>query len=89
MPPISKVKRSKISEQILSHLFQNTPQALFTSAIANELVRDEEFTKSLLKELESHKLVVRVTKSQSGKEYQRWERWRLSNAAFEAYKKIV
>ena len=89
MPPISKVKRSKISEQILSHLFQNTPQALFTSAIANELVRDEEFTKSLLKELESHNLVVRVTKSQSGKEYQRWERWRLSNAAFEAYKKIV
>ncbi len=88
MPPISKKKRSKISEQILSHLYNNSPQALFTSVIANEIIRDEEFTKSLLQELESHKLVVRVTKSPSGQEYQRWERWRLSNAAFDAYKKI-
>ena len=88
MPPISKAKRSKISEQILSHLYNNSPEALFTSVIANEIIRDEEFTKSLLKELEIHKLVVRVTKSSSGNEYQRWERWRLSNTAFEAYKKL-
>ena len=89
MPPISKAKRSKISEQILSHLYNHSPEALFTSVIANEIIRDEEFTKSLLKELETHKLVVRVTKSQSGKDYQRWERWRLSNAAFDAYKKHI
>ncbi len=89
MPPISKIKRSKISEQILSHLYNNSPEALFTSAIANEIIRDEEFTKSLLQELESHRLVVRVTKNSSGQDYQRWERWRLSTAAFEAYKKIV
>lgn len=88
MPPISKAKRSKISEQILSHLYTNSPEAFFTSAIANEVIRDEEFTKSLLEELEQHKLVVRVKKSQAGKDYQRWERWRLSNAAFEAYKKL-
>ena len=87
MPPISKAKRSKISEQILSHLYTHSPEALFTSAIATEVIRDEEFTKSLLQELEQHKLVVRVTKSKSGKDYQRWERWRLSNAAFDAYKK--
>ncbi|MGV8142458.1 MAG: hypothetical protein ACP5NS_02365 [Candidatus Pacearchaeota archaeon] len=89
MPPISKAKRSKISEQILSHLYSSAPQALFTSTIAEEIVRDEEFTKSLLKELEVHKLVVKVTKSPSGQEYQRWERWRLSNAAFDAYKKHI
>ncbi len=89
MPPISKKKRSKISEQILSHLYTNNPQALFTSSIAEEIVRDEEFTKSLLKELESHKLVVKVTKGPKGQDYQRWERWRLSNNAFEAYKKIA
>ncbi len=88
MPPISKAKRSKISEQILNQLYNNSPEALFTSVIANEIIRDEEFTKSLLKELEIHKLVVRVTKSSSGNEYQRWERWRLSNTAFEAYKKL-
>ncbi len=89
MPPISKAKRSKISEQILSHLYNNSPEALFTSVIANEIIRDEEFTKSLLQELETHKLVIRVTKSQTGKDYQRWERWRLSNAAFDAYKKHI
>ena len=89
MPPISKAKRSKISEQILSHLYNNSPEALFTSVIANEIIRDEEFTKSLLQELETHKLVIRVKKSQTGKEYLRWERWRLSNAAFDAYKKHI
>lgn len=89
MPPISKAKRSKISEQILSHLYNSTPEALFTSAIANEIIRDEEFTKSLLEDLEIHKLVIRVKKSPNGQDYQRWERWRLSNTAFEAYKKII
>lgn len=87
MPRISKSKRSKISEQILAHLYSFSPESLFTSAIAQEIARDEEFTKSLLTELESHKLVVKVTKGPLGQDYQRWERWRLSNAAFEVYKK--
>ncbi len=87
MPQISKVKRSKISEQILAHLFTNSPESLFTASIAREIARDEEFTKSLLVELEYHKLVVRVTKGPKGQDYQRWERWRMSQAAFEVYKK--
>ncbi len=87
MPQISKAKRSKISEQILAHLFTTSPESLFTSIIAREIARDEEFTKSLLIELESHKLVVRVTKGPKGQDYVRWERWRMSQAAFDIYKK--
>jgi len=87
MPPISKQKREKISEQILAHLFEQTPNAIFTSKIAESTARDEEFTKSLLQELEKKKLIIKVKKNQQGKEYIRRERWRLSNSAFEAYKK--
>jgi hypothetical protein len=88
MPTISKKKRSKISEQILSHLYSISPESSFTSKIAEEIVRDEEFTKSLLQELEKSKLVVRVSKGPEGQEYTKWQRWRLSQAAFEAYKRL-
>lgn len=88
MPSISKKKRSKISEQILSYLYSISPEAAFTSKIAEEIVRDEEFTKSLLEELEKSKLLIRISKGPEGQDYQRWSRWRLSNAAFDAYKKL-
>ena len=85
MPPISKQKREKISEQILAHLFDNSPNAIFTSKIAQEVARDEEYTKSLLQDLEKNKLIVKVKKNQHGQDYVRRERWRLSNTAFIAY----
>ncbi|MEK6908424.1 MAG: hypothetical protein AABX23_00025 [Nanoarchaeota archaeon] len=88
MPAISKKKRSKISEQILSYLYSISPEASFTVRIAEEIIRDEEFTKSLLEELEKSKLLVKVSKGPDGQNYSRWQRWRLSNAAFEAYKKL-
>ncbi|MBS3084193.1 hypothetical protein J4423_05285 [Candidatus Pacearchaeota archaeon] len=88
MPSISKKKRNKISEQILSYLYNTSPEASFTVKIAEEIIRDEEFTKSLLEELEKSKLVTKVTKGPNGQDYQRWERWRMSNAAFEAYKNL-
>ena len=87
MPQISKKKRSKIAEQILAHLYSLSPESQFTNKIAQEIARDEEFTKSLLKELESAKLITKITKGPQGQEYSRWERWRLSNAAFDAYRK--
>ena len=88
MPQISKKKRSKIAEQILAHLYSISPEAQFTNKIAQEIARDEEFTKSILQELDSNKLIVKITKGPQGQQYQRWERWRLSNAAFDAYKKL-
>ena len=86
MPRISQAKKEKISEQILHYLFTMAPQSIFTNKIAIETARDEEFTKSLLCELEKNKLIVKVTKNPNGKVYIRRERWRLSNDAFEVYK---
>ena len=87
MPPISSQKKEKISEQILAYLFSIAPEAKFTSAIAREIARDEEFTKSLLSELEKNKLVIRVKKNPRGLPYSKRQRWRMSNNAFEIYKK--
>jgi hypothetical protein len=89
MPQISQKKKDKISEQILAHLYNTAPEAHFTSKISQEIARDEEFTKSLLNDLEKKKLVVKVTKNPSGILYQKRERWRLSNSTFEIYKKFA
>ncbi|PIN90942.1 hypothetical protein COU60_01205 [Candidatus Pacearchaeota archaeon CG10_big_fil_rev_8_21_14_0_10_34_76] len=87
MPPISKIKRDKISEQILHYLFSISPESNFTSKIAEQIIRDEEFTKALLKDLEKNKLIVKIKKSSSGLDYIRRERWRLSNEAYDVFKK--
>ena len=84
---ISREKKDKISEQILSFLFLNSPKPLFTFHIAREIARDEEFVKSLLNELTKTNLVVKVNKNPLGKEYKKRIRWKLSNEAYRAYKK--
>ncbi len=85
MPPISQIKKEKISEQILAYLFNISPESQFTSLIAQEIVRDEEFTKSLLLTLERDKLIVKITKNSNGLNYIRRQRWRLSNKTYEIY----
>jgi DNA-binding IscR family transcriptional regulator len=87
MPQISNQKREKISEQILAHLFNKSPESIFTSKIAEEIARDEDFTLSILKELEKNKLVIKITKNPNGIDYLRRQRWRLSNSTFDIYKK--
>ena len=87
MPAISQEKRDKISEQIINYLFSISPESKFTSEIAKEIARDEEFTKLLLKELQKKKVIVEINKNSSGKDYLKRARWRLSNEAFEAYNK--
>lgn len=84
---LSQKKREKISEHILSVLFDNYPKSLFTSEIAREIARDEEFTKSLLKDLKIKSLVISITKNSKGNIYLRRIRWRLSNKAQVAYSK--
>jgi len=84
---ISNEKREKISEQILAALFHASPKLLFTSHIACEIARDEEFTKSLLLELKKKNLVIEVRKNKKGIVYIRRSRWRLSKLAYEVYKK--
>jgi len=86
MPKISQQKIEKISEQILSHLFLIFPKQIFTSEIAKEIARDEEFTKKLLKELEKKQLIIKINKNPQGLQYLRRERWRISNNTHNIYK---
>tara|TARA_Y100000310_G_scaffold340326_1_gene435692 strand:+ start:2691 stop:2966 length:276 start_codon:yes stop_codon:yes gene_type:complete len=86
MPPISLIKKEKISEHILSILFDNFPKPLFTSKIAQEIARDEEFTKSLLEDLNNKQLTIPIQKNPKGIQYKRRIRWRLSNQAHESLK---
>jgi len=87
MPRISKEKKDKIAEQILHFLFSISPESRFTSEISKEIARDEEFVKSLLVDLTKKGLIVEINKNPNGVEYSKRQRWRLSNKAFEVYKK--
>ena len=82
---LSKEKRDRISEQILSYLYHNFPKSLFTAEIAREIARDEEFVKALMLELKNKNLVISVRKNPAGVPYVRRIRWRLSNQAKQAY----
>lgn len=86
---ISKEKKDKISEQILSELFHFYPKALFTAEIAKNLARDEEFVKSLMLELKNKNLVSMIKKNPQGEFYSRRIRWILSPQAFQAYKQQI
>lgn len=87
MPTISKEKKERISEQILHYLFTISPESKFTSDIAKELARDEEFIKDLLNELKEKKVIIEINKNSIGTDYLRRQRWRLSNEVYEFYKK--
>lgn len=81
MPPISNQKKDKISEHILSLLFDNFPKSLFTSHVAREIARDEEFTKKLLEDLKDKNIIIPIKKNKSGSIYLKRTRWRLANRA--------
>lgn len=87
MPRLSEQKKQKISEHILSVLYDNFPRPLFTSKIAQEIARDEEFTKQLLVNLKLKEVIVPITKNPKGVDYLKRTRWRLSNQAHQAYTK--
>jgi predicted transcriptional regulator len=83
---ISKEKKEKISEQILAYLYSTNPKPLFTSYIAKELARDEEFIKNLLTSLKKKDFVVDITKNPKGNDYTKRSRWRLSEKVYILYK---
>lgn len=82
---ISEVKIEKICEQILSLLYHSAPKSLFTSKIASEIARDEEFVKKLLIHLKKKNLVNEIKKNPKGINYSRRSRWNLSTQAFNVY----
>ncbi|MGK0208826.1 MAG: putative transcriptional regulator with HTH domain [Patescibacteria group bacterium] len=85
MPQISEEKIKKIEEQIIYHLYSIFPKQVFTSDIARELARDEEFIKRLLIQLEKKGLIVKITQNNEGIRYERRLRWRLSNKIQQTY----
>ena len=86
MPRISNEKENKIIEQIVFLLYSKFPKQIFTSYIAREIARDEEFTKKLLFDMEKKGLVVKILKNPEGVNYLRRIRWRISNKAYDIYK---
>ena len=82
---LSKEKREKISEQVLSFLYHSFPHAQFTAAISKEMARDEEFIKNLMFDLKDKNLVMAVKKNEKGKDFVRRIRWQLSPKAYQAY----
>ncbi len=83
---ISSEKKEKISEQILALLYSSSPKALFTSNIAQEIARDEEFVKDLLINLKLKKLVIEIKKNPKGIIYSRRSRWQLKDNIFQVYR---
>ena len=82
---LSKQKRDKISEQILSYLYHTFPKQLFTAQIARELARDEEFIKTMLFELKEKGILQAIKKNKKGQDYVRRIRWQLTANAYNAY----
>lgn len=83
---ISNKKREKISEQILAFLYSINPKSIFTSHIAQEIARDEEFIKKILQELKNKKLVAEIKRNPKGIPYKRRTRWKLSDITYQTYK---
>ncbi|MEK6820472.1 MAG: hypothetical protein AABX71_02055 [Nanoarchaeota archaeon] len=83
---ISDKKKDRISEQILAFLYSVSPKPVFTFHIAMEVARDEEFVKNLLLELREKNLITEIRKNPEGKPYLKRSRWRLSDAAYNAYR---
>lgn len=86
MPKISEEKIKKIEEQTLYHLYSIFPKQVFTSDIAKELARDEEFMKKILLNLNKKGLIIKVDKNSEGIKYERRLRWRISSKVHSSYK---
>ncbi|MBU1136415.1 MAG: hypothetical protein ABIG37_01420 [Nanoarchaeota archaeon] len=82
---LSQEKKDKITEQILSFLFHIYPKSKFTSEIAREIARDEEFVKAIMLGLKEKTLVTNIRKNPQGVFYSRRIRWRISNNAYDSY----
>jgi predicted transcriptional regulator with HTH domain len=83
---ISDKKREKIFEQILFFLYSKFPQPMFTSHIAQEIARDEDFVKRLLKDLAKKQLVSEIKKNPLGIDYLKRTRWKLREEVYQKYK---
>ena len=82
---LSQEKKNRIAEQIFSYLFHIFPKQPFTTEIAREIARDEEFIKKLLFELKEKNLVIPIRKNSKNTTFTRRIRWRLTNKVYDVY----
>ena len=80
MPRISDRTRHRIAEMVLGLLLDKYPVPLTTREVADELVRDKEFVKSILEMLRGQGL-VRIYGKKTGGAYVRWLKWQLTDEA--------
>ena len=89
MPKISDKKVQRIKEEILSYLYNNPAKPLFTSHIAEEMIRDEEFILRLLNELHESKLIKKISSNSNGKTFLSRRKWTLSSEVYSKYKELI
>ncbi|MBS3145198.1 hypothetical protein J4414_00130 [Candidatus Woesearchaeota archaeon] len=89
MSRISLRVREKIKEEILRVLFENFPRPLYTKQIADTVLRNDEFTLVLLRELEKKNFINRVRKTRQGFEFSARKQWSLDQKIYSAYKKLT
>jgi len=82
---LSKEKKNKITEQVLSFLYHIFPKQPFTAEIAREIARDEEFIKKILLDLKEQNLVISIKKNNKGDVFSRRLKWRLTNKVYDIY----
>ncbi len=82
---ISQKKEEKILEHILAYLYSINPKPIFTSKIAEEIARDEEYIKKLLLNLKKKNLVKEIKMNPKGIPYTRRSRWKLTEKTFHIY----
>lgn len=89
MPIISEKKVQRIKEDILSLLYENPAKPLFTSQIAEEMIRDEEFTLRLLNELNSKGFIDKIQTNSDGKTFLARKKWTLKPKVYSQYKQLI
>lgn len=75
-----------LKDDIISILYDQPLRPMFTNQIANELRRDNEFTKKLLLILKKEGLVEPINKNHKGQEYLTHTKWRIPPKVLKAYK---
>ena len=86
MSKISQEKIERIKEDILRILYENYPGFMYTNDVADAVVRDNEFTLSLLKELKKNNLLMNIEQSKGIKIKRRWT---LTKITHEKYKELL
>ena len=86
MSKISQEKIERIKEEILRILYENYPGFMYTNDVADAVVRDNEFTLSLLKELKKNNLLMNIEQSKGIKIKRRWT---LTKITHEKYKELL